>query len=106
MTIMTIKTILVAEVVAVSQLAHAEEWSVADAKARLSELLETVDREGPQTITRRGRPVAVVVSVEEWAYRKRRQGTLADFFATSPLRQLGGELDIPPRDDQMREIDL
>lgn len=84
----------------------ADTWSVAEAKARLSELLETVGRDGPQTISRRGRPVAVVVSLDEWERRKRRQGTLADFFATSPLRELGGELEIEPRGGSMREIDL
>ena len=60
-------------------------WSVADAKARLSELIETVGRDGPQTISRRGRPVAVVVSIDEWERSTRRQGTLAEFLATAPV---------------------
>ncbi|SDT71741.1 prevent-host-death family protein [Jiangella sp. DSM 45060] len=81
-------------------------WSVAEAKARLSELLDTVVRDGPQTISRRGRPVVVVVSLDEWERRKRRRGTLTDFFATSPLRELGGELELPSRDEPMREIGL
>lgn len=84
----------------------ADTWSVADAKARLSELLDTVGRDGPQTISRRGHAVAVVVSVDEWERRKRRRGTLTDFFATSPLRDLGGELELPSRDEPMREISL
>jgi prevent-host-death family protein len=80
-------------------------WSVADAKARLSELLETVGRDGPQTISRRGRPVAVVVSVDEWERRKRRQGTLAEFLATAPV---GDEDLIIERDKggRAREVDL
>ncbi|PZF82072.1 type II toxin-antitoxin system Phd/YefM family antitoxin [Jiangella anatolica] len=41
-------------------------WSVAEAKTRLSDLLAAVERDGPQTISRRGRAVAVVVSVDEW----------------------------------------
>jgi prevent-host-death family protein len=40
-------------------------WSVADAKARLSELLDEACKR-PQTITRRGRPLVVVVPVEEF----------------------------------------
>jgi prevent-host-death family protein len=40
-------------------------WSVADAKARLSELMEEA-RERPQTIERRGKPLVVVVSVEQF----------------------------------------
>jgi prevent-host-death family protein len=42
---------------------RSDRWSVADAKARLSELMEEA-RERPQTIERRGRPLVVVVSVE------------------------------------------
>ena len=41
------------------------EWSVADAKARFSEVIESARRDGPQTITRNGKPAAVIVSVEE-----------------------------------------
>ncbi|MBB5787690.1 type II toxin-antitoxin system Phd/YefM family antitoxin [Jiangella mangrovi] len=80
-------------------------WSVAEAKARLSELLDTVGRDGPQTISRRGRPVAVLVSVDEWERRKRRQGTLAEFLATAPV---GAEDLILERDKgaRMREVDL
>src|ERR1039457_6431618 len=61
-------------------------WAVADAKARLSEVIERAVATGPQTITRNGRPAAVVVSVDEWTRKSRRKGYLAEFFATSPLR--------------------
>ena len=64
-------------------------WSVADAKARFSDLIHQAETDGPQTITRKGRAAAVVVSVEEWSRRNRRSGTLADFFAASPLRGSG-----------------
>lgn len=83
----------------------ADVWSVADAKARLSELLDTVGRTGPQTISRRGRAIAVIVSIDEWERRKRRRGSLAGFFATSPLREFGGELELPPRGGSMRELE-
>ncbi|MCA1702807.1 MAG: type II toxin-antitoxin system Phd/YefM family antitoxin, partial [Actinobacteria bacterium] len=39
------------EVVAVPEATHDQTWSVADAKARLSELLEHVINDGPQAIT-------------------------------------------------------
>ncbi|TDD64156.1 type II toxin-antitoxin system Phd/YefM family antitoxin [Jiangella aurantiaca] len=80
-------------------------WSVAEAKARLSELLDTVGRDGPQTISRRGHPVAVVVSVDEWERRKRRRGTLAEFLATAPV---GNEDLILEREKggRVREVDL
>lgn len=40
-------------------------WSVAEAKARLSELMEQA-RTRPQTIERRGQPLVVVLSVEQF----------------------------------------
>lgn len=42
------------------------EWPVQDAKARFSELVGEAGRHGPQLVTRRGRPEAVLVSIEEW----------------------------------------
>lgn len=63
-------------------------WPVADAKARFSELIDTVEREGPQVISKHGRAVAVVVPVEEWRRRTARTGALAEFFAASPLAGL------------------
>jgi prevent-host-death family protein len=62
------------------------DWTVAAAKAKLSELVTRAHSDGPQAITRHGRPVAVVVSTAEWERKTRRSGSLADFFAASPLR--------------------
>ena len=66
-------------------------WTVAEAKAKFSQVIEQA-RTGPQTITRNGRPAAVVVSVEEWERRSSRTGTLVDFLAASPLRGSGRRL--------------
>ena len=41
-------------------------WPVQDAKARFSELLEAVSREGPQLVTRRGAETAVLLTISEW----------------------------------------
>jgi prevent-host-death family protein len=49
-------------------------WTVAEAKARLSQLIEQERSKGPQTITRRGRAEAVVVAVEEWDRKDQAQG--------------------------------
>ena len=64
-------------------------WTVAEAKAKFSHLIERAQRAGPQTITRSGRLAAVVVSAEEWARKTQRIGTLAEFLAASPLRGSG-----------------
>jgi antitoxin Phd len=41
-------------------------WSVQDAKARFSELLDARVSEGPQVVTRRGAETAVLVPIDEW----------------------------------------
>jgi prevent-host-death family protein len=79
-------------------------WTVAEAKARFSELLERVRSSGPQTITRHGRTAAIVVSAEEWERKTQRTGNLADFFATSPLRDSG--VKIARRRNRPRKVDL
>lgn len=70
-------------------------WTVAEAKAKFSEVLDRAVSDGPQTITRNGKTTAVIVSAEEWAQARRpkREGTLADFFANSPLRDSGIEIE-------------
>jgi prevent-host-death family protein len=80
-------------------------WSVANAKARLSEVLEKARTEGPQMITSNGKETAVVVGIEEWERKTRRQGSLAEFLYNSPWR--GAEdIDLERSPEEMREIDL
>lgn len=79
-------------------------WTVAEAKAKFSEVLERAQAEGPQTITRNGRKAVVIVGADEWEKKTRRKGTLADFFAASPLR--GSGLKLRRRRDRPRKINL
>jgi prevent-host-death family protein len=81
----------------------AESWTVAEAKAKLSEVISRAETTGPQTITRNGRKTAVVVAAEEWERKTTRQGNLAEFFAASPLR--GSKLKIRRR-DRPRKVSL
>jgi hypothetical protein len=46
----------------------------------------------------------VVVAKSEWDSKTKRKGTLAEFFAASPLR--GSGIDLERIKDGMREIDL
>ena len=41
-------------------------WTMQDAKARFSELLETTLAQGPQMVTKRGVDAAVLVPVDDW----------------------------------------
>lgn len=80
-----------------------EAWTVANAKARLSEVIERAQSE-PQTITRNGRPSVVVVSVEEWNRKAVRKGSLGSFLLGSPLA--GSELDTDRVADAPRDVTL
>jgi prevent-host-death family protein len=69
-------------------------WQLQEAKARLSELVQSA-RKGPQEITVRGKPAAVVVSTEEFdrlRQVKRGKGGFLDFIRKSPLA--GAELEV------------
>jgi prevent-host-death family protein len=79
-------------------------WTLANAKARFSELVERASREGPQTITRNGKPTAMLVSYEEWERKISRKGTLVEFLLASPLR--GADLDLERVASSPRELDL
>jgi prevent-host-death family protein len=78
-------------------------WTLAGAKARLSEVVDRA-QDGPQIITRNGKPSAVVVSAEEWARKTERKGTLAEFLLASPLR--GADLDLERQHDTPRDATL
>ena len=82
---------------------NAQTWTVAQAKAKFSEVIDRAMAEGPQTVTRKGRTAVVVVDAEEWNRKTRRVGTLANFFASSPLREGGLKL---PRRTAPRKVDL
>jgi prevent-host-death family protein len=82
----------------------APNWTVAEAKAKFSEIIERAMSEGPQTITRKGRTAAVVVGAEEWQRKTKRAGNLAEFFDGSPLR--GSGLKVTRRKALPRKIDL
>ncbi len=69
-----------------------EQWTVAQAKAKLSEVIERAMAGSPQTITRNGKTAVVVVAADEWNLRTKRKGTLADFLKASPLAGSGLEI--------------
>lgn len=80
-----------------------DSWTVAGAKARLSEVIDRAQSD-PQVITRHGKPSAVIVSAEEWARKTARKGTLAEFLMASPLRD--ADLDLERVRDLTRDLEL
>jgi prevent-host-death family protein len=79
-------------------------WTIAEAKAKFSEVVEQARSRGPQTITRHGHDAVVIVSAEEWERKTKRSGNLAEFFASSPLRESG--LKLKRVKDRPRKLEL
>jgi antitoxin Phd len=72
-----------------------KQWPVQDAKARFSEMLEASVEEGPQLVSKRGQPQAVLVSVDEWEdLQKRARPTLKELLLAPAPRF---DLEIPDR---------
>jgi prevent-host-death family protein len=70
-------------------------WSIQDAEAHFSEMLDTCLKQGPQLVIQHGREAAVLVPIAEWhRLRGAPVRTLKDLLLTDEAR---GELKIPPR---------
>jgi prevent-host-death family protein len=78
-------------------------WTVAEAKAKFSELIDKALSRGPQIVTRSGRKAVVIVAADEWERKTKRTGNLAEFLAASPLR--GSRLKVRRSRDGLRQTE-
>jgi len=78
------------------------DWQIQEAKARFSEMVQRTLKEGAQTVTRHGKPVAVLVPADE--YRRLRSGgkSFKTLLASAPLEGI----EIRRSRDTGRTIDL
>lgn len=60
-------------------------WQLQDAKNRFSEVVEEALHSGPQTVTRRGEPVVVVVAIDTWRRISGPVPSLKSFLRSAPL---------------------
>jgi antitoxin Phd len=79
-------------------------WQLQEAKARLSEVIKQASKEGPQTITMRGEPTAVVISRDEYERIKHPRGSFVDFMRKSPL--YGVDIALKREQTLTREADI
>ncbi len=79
-------------------------WQLQEAKNRLSQLIKEIAHDGPQIITVRGKPAAVLLSIEEYQRLTSPRTKLTDFFRESPLYD--EELDLERSSDLAREVEL
>lgn len=62
-------------------------WQVQEAKAKFSEFLEAVLRDGPQVVTKRGAAAAVMVPMDRWrAMERARRPTLKEMLLAPGAR--------------------
>lgn len=79
-------------------------WSLQDAKAKLSELIRRVNKEGPFGISVRGKEEVVILTKTDYDLLMGKKPTFVEFMAESPLKGLPVDLS---RDKSLpREIDL
>ncbi len=79
-------------------------WQLQEAKNRFSEVVKKALAEGPQTVTRHGEEIVVIVSKAEYNRLLKSQASLLEFFRQSPL--VGVELDLERDKSLPRNIDL
>ena len=80
------------------------QWQLQEAKAKLSEVIQRARKEGPQQVTVRGKPAAIIVSAEEYDAMRRRRPRFVELVRSSPLADM--ELDIERDRSPARDADL
>ena len=83
-------------------------WKLQDAKNRFSEVVDRALAEGPQTITRRGREVAVLLSVKDYSRLRKPRQSFVEFMRNSPLAEAiaSGELKIERSKETWGKVEL
>lgn len=80
-------------------------WQLQEAKNRFSEVVDEALAHGPQTVTRHGREVVVIMSIEEYQRLKHRPKSLLEVLRQIP-EEYRVELDISRTPDYGRDIEL
>lgn len=62
-------------------------WQLQDAKNKFSKLVETVQKQGPQIVTKNGKEAVVIISINEYKLLTKPKTTLIEFFKKSPLAE-------------------
>jgi antitoxin Phd len=80
-------------------------WSVQDAKNRLSEVVEAARRK-PQMVTKHGKPAVVVLAAEEYDRLRKLQQLKAPSFAEMLLAMPQGDVEFERLDATPRDAEL
>jgi antitoxin Phd len=80
------------------------QWQLQEAKAKFSEVVKLANQEGPQEITMRGQPTAILISLKDFEKIKKKKPSLVSFMRASPL--VGVDLKLERDKSPAREINL
>jgi prevent-host-death family protein len=61
-----------------------DRWQLQEAKQRFSELIRSVEADGPQFVTKHGEEVAVVVSIAEYRHLREGGRDFKEFLQSAP----------------------
>lgn len=78
-------------------------WQLQEAKQKFSELVRRALAEGPQTVTRRGEEVVVVVPAEEFRRLTGNRPGFKEFLMSGPDLSV---LDLEHRREMPRDVEL
>lgn len=78
-------------------------WQLQEAKAKFSALVDAALKDGPQFVTRHGKPSVVVISQQEFEQLTPKK-SLVDILRDSPL--YGIDFDLSRSQDTGRDIEL
>ncbi len=78
-------------------------WQVQEAKQKFSELVERAISDGPQTVTRRGVDVVVVMSVDEYRRIVAPRKDFKEFLMSGPDMSI---LDLERDQSLFRDVEL
>ena len=81
-------------------------WQLQDAKNRFSEVVEKALTEGPQRVTRRGKPAVVVVAADEYERLRRLERLEAPSFAEMLLAMPTDGEEFERLDGRFRDFDF
>ena len=79
-----------------------DRWQLQEAKQRFSELIRSVEADGPQFVTRHGEEVAVVVSIAEYRHLRNAGKDFKVFLRSAP----DVDLEIGRSASPARHVDL
>lgn len=79
-------------------------WQLQEAKAKLSELVKMVLKQGPQGISIRGLFEVVLISRKDYERLLGKRPSFVEFMKKSPLREIN--MDLERNKSKTREINL